>query len=300
VLEYLVAKGFRMTITSLKCGHSELTTSGNVSEHSTGDAVDIADIDGVPVTGHQGPGTLVDALIKTVLRLQGTMHPHQVISLEDLPGETSFALPDHYDHVHIGYYPAYEIEYVSPFLNAATGRIDQGVDFTGTGPIMAVGDAEILQTGAPGWPEGGGVLYRLLSGSRAGQIIFVNEGIQATVHAGQHVSAGEQIGTFIPGGSIEMGFADASGTPLSHSEYQEGDETVWGRKMADFLASIGGPSALAPGLSSLSPDKWNRLMKRLGQIKNPTVPTGPSKYSLPAGKGPKGGHGKSGGSSSGD
>ena len=33
------------------------------------------------------------------------MHPHQVISLEDLPGETSFALPDHYDHVHIGYHP---------------------------------------------------------------------------------------------------------------------------------------------------------------------------------------------------
>jgi hypothetical protein len=33
------------------------------------------------------------------------MHPHQVISLEDLPGETSFALPDHYDHVHVGYRP---------------------------------------------------------------------------------------------------------------------------------------------------------------------------------------------------
>ena len=59
----------------------------------------------VPVTGHQGPGTLTDELIRTVLQLQGTMHPHQVISLEDLPGETSFALPDHYDHVHVGYHP---------------------------------------------------------------------------------------------------------------------------------------------------------------------------------------------------
>ena len=105
VLEYLVSKGFRMTITSLKCGHSIMSSSGYVSEHSTGDAVDIAVIDGVPVTGHQGPGTLVDQLIRDVLQLQGTMHPHQVISLEDLPGETSFALPDHYDHVHIGYRP---------------------------------------------------------------------------------------------------------------------------------------------------------------------------------------------------
>ncbi len=105
VLEYLVSKGFNMTITSLKCGHSYMSSSGYVSEHSTGDAVDIAVIDGVPVTGHQGPGTLTDELIRTVLQLQGTMHPHQVISLEDLPGETSFALPDHYDHVHIGYHP---------------------------------------------------------------------------------------------------------------------------------------------------------------------------------------------------
>jgi Transglycosylase SLT domain len=105
MLEYLVSKGFKLTITALKCGHSLMTTSGNVSEHSTGDAVDIAVINGVVVTGHQGPGTPTDELIKTVLQLQGTMHPHQVISLEDLPGETSFALPDHYDHVHVGYHP---------------------------------------------------------------------------------------------------------------------------------------------------------------------------------------------------
>jgi hypothetical protein len=104
MLEYLRSKGFELTITALKCGHSILTTSGNVSEHSTGDAVDIAVINGVPVTGHQGPGTMTDELIRDMLALQGTMHPHQVISLEDLPGETSFALPDHYDHVHVGYY----------------------------------------------------------------------------------------------------------------------------------------------------------------------------------------------------
>ena len=33
MLEYLLSKGFKLTITSLKCGHSFLTTSGNVSEH---------------------------------------------------------------------------------------------------------------------------------------------------------------------------------------------------------------------------------------------------------------------------
>ena len=96
-----------------------LTTSGNVSEHTTGDAVDIAVINGVPVTGHQGPGTMTDELIHDVLQLQGTMHPHQVISLEDLPGETSFALADHYDHVHVGYHPTRQVRRRSAVRGAA-------------------------------------------------------------------------------------------------------------------------------------------------------------------------------------
>ena len=105
VLEYLRSKGFTLRISALECGHSILTEGGNVSEHSTGDAVDIAEIDGVNVTGHQGPGTLVHELIEDVLQLQGPMQPHQVISLENFPGEVSFAEPSHYDHVHIGYRP---------------------------------------------------------------------------------------------------------------------------------------------------------------------------------------------------
>jgi hypothetical protein len=105
VLEYLRSKGFTLRISALECGHSYLTEGGNVSEHSTGDAVDIAEINGVNVIGHQGPGTLVHELIEDVLQLQGPMQPHQVISLEDFPGEVSFAEPSHYDHVHIGYRP---------------------------------------------------------------------------------------------------------------------------------------------------------------------------------------------------
>ena len=49
VMEYLVAKGYRLTITSLKCGHSYLTASGNVSAHSYGSAVDIAAVNGIPI-----------------------------------------------------------------------------------------------------------------------------------------------------------------------------------------------------------------------------------------------------------
>ncbi|HEX6204247.1 MAG TPA: lytic murein transglycosylase [Solirubrobacterales bacterium] len=105
LLEYLTVKGYDLGVTSLQCGHGLLTTSGNVSEHTTGTAVDIPVINGTPVTGNQGPGSVTDDLLHTILQLQGTMHPHQLISLEDLPGPTSFAMADHYDHVHVGYQP---------------------------------------------------------------------------------------------------------------------------------------------------------------------------------------------------
>ena len=106
MLEFLTARGYQLTITSLKCGHSVLTTSGNVSEHSSGNAVDIAQINGQPVLGNQGPGTLSEALVKDLLTLQGTMEPHQIISLMDYFGaDNTFAMGDHDDHVHVGYMP---------------------------------------------------------------------------------------------------------------------------------------------------------------------------------------------------
>ncbi len=297
LLEYVVKEGYRLKVSSLDCSARGLSAA-QANKHASPDTVGISAIDGVPVAGHQGRGSLTNSMIKTVLRLQGTMHPDQVISRDNLPGPINTAAPAETRDVQISYYPSFGNEYVSPFLNATTGRIDQGVDFTGTGPIEAVGDAQILQTGAPGWPEGGGVLYQLLDGSRAGQVIYVYEGIRATVRAGQRVSAGQQIGVFVPGGSIEMGFANSAGVPLSHAEYTEGVETVWGHKMANFLSSIGGPSTLNPELGQLSPEKWSRLIKRLGQIQDPKVPSRPSKHSLPSTKpGAGADHGKHAGGS---
>src|SRR3712207_7469435 len=36
-LEFLASSGLRPTVTSLQCGHSTYTASGNVSHHSSGD-----------------------------------------------------------------------------------------------------------------------------------------------------------------------------------------------------------------------------------------------------------------------
>jgi hypothetical protein len=107
-LELLSVSGLKPTVSALKCGHSELTTSGNVSEHSTGDAVDISEINGIPIVGHQGPGSITDTTIRKLLTLQGSMKPHQIISLMSYPGvDNTLAMADHYNHIHVGFSPLY-------------------------------------------------------------------------------------------------------------------------------------------------------------------------------------------------
>jgi len=105
-LEYLADSGLDPTVTALKCGHSYLTTSGNVSEHSSGNAVDIGAINGVSMAGHEQPGSITEIAVRRLMQLQGTMMPHQIISLLDL-GANTMALPDHWNHIHVGFRPLF-------------------------------------------------------------------------------------------------------------------------------------------------------------------------------------------------
>jgi murein DD-endopeptidase MepM/ murein hydrolase activator NlpD len=107
-LEFLSASGLKPTVSNLECGHDLMTASGNVSEHSSGNAVDIAAINGIPILGHQGPGSITDMTIRRLLTLQGTMKPHQIISLMTFDGaDNTLSLPDHNDHIHVGFRPQY-------------------------------------------------------------------------------------------------------------------------------------------------------------------------------------------------
>jgi hypothetical protein len=104
-LAYLSESGLSPTVTSLKCGHSYYTKSGNVSHHSSGNAVDIAEINGIPVLGHQEPGGIVDQTVRRIAQLQGTLAPAQVISLFEF-GAPTMSMADHGDHIHVGFRPA--------------------------------------------------------------------------------------------------------------------------------------------------------------------------------------------------
>jgi hypothetical protein len=117
-LEYLAERGYRLTVTSLKCGHSFYTSSGNVSAHSSGNAVDIAQVNDLPILGNQGRGTITEAVVSDLCKLQGTMAPAQLITLMDGICPASFALADHADHIHVGYTPLYGSG--EPFQQLAT------------------------------------------------------------------------------------------------------------------------------------------------------------------------------------
>jgi len=104
-LAYLASSGLRPTVSSLRCGHGYYTSSGSVSHHSSGNAVDISMINGVPVAGHQEPGGVTDQAVRQLAQLQGALAPAQVISLLDIGGPT-LAMADHDDHIHLGFAPA--------------------------------------------------------------------------------------------------------------------------------------------------------------------------------------------------
>jgi hypothetical protein len=105
-LAYLAESGLRPSVTSLKCGHGYYTSSGNVSHHASGNAVDIAKINGIPILGHQETGGITEQTVRRLMQLQGTMAPAQIISLFEIGG-TTFAMSDHHDHIHVGFQPMF-------------------------------------------------------------------------------------------------------------------------------------------------------------------------------------------------
>jgi len=105
-LEFLAASGLRPTVTSLKCGHGFYTKSGNVSHHSSGNAVDISSINDTPILGHQGKGEITETTVRKLMTLQGAMQPAQIISLLEIGGNT-IAMGDHADHIHVGWRPLF-------------------------------------------------------------------------------------------------------------------------------------------------------------------------------------------------
>jgi len=100
----LMTQEHQITITSLRSDHSQMTASGNVSNHFYGRAMDIAAVDGVSCTD-TAPTAPCAELGYQLAQLPEPLHPSELIYCFDLDGlGPAFALADHCDHIHAGFY----------------------------------------------------------------------------------------------------------------------------------------------------------------------------------------------------
>ena len=102
LMEYLADTFGQETVSCLISGHRLYARPGVVSAHIYGEAMDIADLGGISIYGHQEPGGLTEKAVRAILLLPAELQPKQVISLLGLGGP-SFPLADHADHIHVGY-----------------------------------------------------------------------------------------------------------------------------------------------------------------------------------------------------
>lgn len=177
--------------------------------------------------------------------------------------------------------------YVNPLRevsNLQPSRIDMGVDYSGAGPILAVGRAKVVLAGdtfagpESCWgktcvPEPGDmIVYRLLDGPFAGEYVYVVEHITVGVKAGEIVRAGQRIATLHEGSpNLEIGWASGRGVwtlAAARGHQAHGDPGGWssveGRNFNDLLVWLGAPSgyvtSIPPGQHM--PAGWPSLPAR--------------------------------------
>ena len=80
-LKFLALSGLAPTIGGLRCEQDTLATG-----------IDIVAVNGVPIAGNQGAGSLAEATTRRLLALQGAVRPQQILSRPE--------------HIHIGFTPA--------------------------------------------------------------------------------------------------------------------------------------------------------------------------------------------------
>ena len=107
-IEFLSGSGLSPTVSGLECGHSLTASTGVDAAGSTGASLDISKINDVPISAHQGAGSITDLTIRRLLTLQGAMKPDEIVSLMSYKGQNNtLALPDHANRIQIAYTPLF-------------------------------------------------------------------------------------------------------------------------------------------------------------------------------------------------
>jgi hypothetical protein len=102
LMAYMADTFNQVTVSCLLTGHRLFARPGVVSAHMYGLAADFAAVGGTTIEGNQQPGGITEQAVRDILLLPSELQPKQVISLLGLGG-ASFPLPNHADHIHVGY-----------------------------------------------------------------------------------------------------------------------------------------------------------------------------------------------------
>jgi membrane-bound lytic murein transglycosylase B len=114
VLAFLSRSGLKPTVQALHRGPSRLTATGSTAkginsagETDTGGTVEISSVNGIPIAGHEGAGSITDSTIRTLLTLQGEYVPSRIVSLMKYPDATNtLATRAHANAVRIDFRPS--------------------------------------------------------------------------------------------------------------------------------------------------------------------------------------------------
>jgi hypothetical protein len=142
--------------------------------------------------------------------------------------------------------------YCDPYRDVAglrPERIDQGVDYGGSGPIYAMGPGTIDlydNRTDTGWPGGTFMSYRLNAGPAAGKVIYLAENIDLDPHlkSGSFVYSGTALGTLVnafPDSESGWGVA-GEGVTAEYGCYTEGCMTPLGVNFNKLLVCLEAPS----------------------------------------------------------
>ncbi|HEY8088412.1 MAG TPA: hypothetical protein VIF09_11220 [Polyangiaceae bacterium] len=157
--------------------------------------------------------------------------------------------------------------YCDPY-RAITGlraeRIDQGVDYGGSGPIYAMGPGTIdlyKNRNDTGWPGGTFASYKVSVGPAAGRIVYLAENIDLNpaLGTGSFVYGGTVLGTLVnasPDSESGWGVAGA-GYTAEHSCYVEACDTPLGDNFNQLLVCLHAtPGVPGTGGCCTMPSGW--------------------------------------------
>ena len=103
-LEFLSVSALKPTVSGLRCsGASVADVEGNVGASSSQQAVNITAVNGIPVAGHAGRGSITDIVVRRLLKLEGIARPQQIVSLMSIPGATNTLAKPNTRAIHVSF-----------------------------------------------------------------------------------------------------------------------------------------------------------------------------------------------------